>query len=130
MRLLVVLVASLGAFAPPLSGGTQILRSRTDVVAVYATVVDRSNRPVVGLPRGAFEIREDGTVQAVTVFSADRQAVSVAVMIDESPSLFAMRDNLKSAASLFISELTSADRAIVGGFSHLVRLDPALTADQ
>ena len=40
--------------------------------SITATVTDRDGHPVVGLPREAFEVYEDGEHQDVTQFTGDR----------------------------------------------------------
>jgi hypothetical protein len=56
-------------------------RTGVRTVAVYATVSDREGRLVPDLDRAAFEIRDNGQPEPVTVFSNESQAITVAVML-------------------------------------------------
>src|SRR5687767_2553557 len=53
------------------------IRSGARTVAVYATVTDAQGRLVPDLTREAFEIYDNGKLQATTVFSSDIQPITV-----------------------------------------------------
>jgi Ca-activated chloride channel family protein len=112
--------------APPQS----TFRSGVSTVEVYATVTDRTGQLMPDLTQDDFEIREDGKVQPLTIFQAGFQAITIAIMVDESPSLFAVAGRTRDAVSEFASRLRISDRAIVGTFSHIVRLDGRLTSNR
>jgi Ca-activated chloride channel homolog len=61
--------------------------ARTDVVEVYATVLDSRGEPVQGLSREAFTVLEDDQRQAITVFAAGTVPLTLAVAVDRSWSM-------------------------------------------
>jgi Ca-activated chloride channel family protein len=104
-------------------------RTGINTVEVYATVVDREGRLVPDLTRDDFELRDNGKPQPLTVFEAGTQAITIAIMLDESPSLFEVSPRLTDAIMAFAMELDPKDRAALGAFSHYVRFNPQLTDD-
>lgn len=70
--------------ASPQSGQIKI---EVDLVSIPVSVVDRANRPIVDLPRDAFEIYDEGKVQNIRLFEAEtHQPIDIALMIDSSMS--------------------------------------------
>ena len=107
-------------------GQQRSFRSATNTVEVYATVTDRQGRQVTNLTQADFEIQDNGKTQPITVFDAGVQAITIAVLIDESPSVFESSERIKSAVASFANRLLPIDRAALGAFSHVVRLEPKL----
>ena len=99
-------------------------------VPIYATVTDQSGALVTDLGAADFLISENGARQAVTVFTNDIQAITIAILIDTSPSLFPAFSRAVGALQEFTGRLTPADRACLGTFSHVVTLDPTLTGNR
>ncbi len=60
------------------------LKIPVELVVVPVTVEDKDGRLVPGLQKGDFEVREEGTVQKLTYFSADPLPLSVAILFDRS----------------------------------------------
>ncbi len=54
----------------------------TNFVQVPVTVKDRQGRPVDGLESSDFVVKENGTVQKLTFFTADPFALAVAIVLD------------------------------------------------
>jgi Ca-activated chloride channel homolog len=104
-------------------------RGGVSTVEIYATVVDHEGRLVADLTRDDFEVRDNGRPQPLTVFEAGTQAITIAIMLDESPSLFEVSPRLTDAIMAFALELGPNDRAALGAFSHYVRFNPQLTDD-
>ena len=62
-----IAVAAAVAAMCPVAGTAQFsYRTHVDIAGFTVTVVDRSGEPVRGLTGEDFEVREDGTPQAVT----------------------------------------------------------------
>jgi Ca-activated chloride channel homolog len=101
----------------------------SNIVEVFATVTDRGGRLVTGLTQADFEVRDNGRTQPIAVFEAASQPVAIAVLLDESPSLFESSARLKAAVSVFANALLPGDRATLGAFSHIVRIEPKLTGN-
>jgi Ca-activated chloride channel family protein len=103
-------------------------RSGTRAVPIYATVTDSAGGLVTNLSAADFVVNDNGARQRVTVFKNDVQAITIAILIDTSPSLFPAFGREASAVKAFVGRLTHDDRACLGMFSHVVTLDPSLTA--
>jgi len=104
-------------------------RSAVNTVEVYATVTDRTGRLVPDLSASDFEILDNGKAQSITVFDRGTQPITIAIMLDESPSLFDVSGRVTSAIHAFAKNLLPGDRAVLGAFSHSVRLNSEFTAD-
>lgn len=98
----------------------RVLRSGVDVVAVTATVFDPDGRLVLGLPREAFEVYEDGEPQTITQFTNERVPVGLGVLLDQSDSMFGQRMvDARAAVERFLFELLNpADEFFVLAFNH------------
>ncbi len=99
-------------------------RSGAKTVAVYATVAEKEGRLITNLTRDAFEIRDNGKPQPLTVFSTDVQPVSVVMMLDRSGS---MRGNVRlveQAAEAFVNNLGPGDTARIGTFADRIVIQP------
>src|SRR5262245_37456316 len=103
--------------------GDRVLKSGVDIVAVTATVVDADGHLVLGLPREAFEIYEDGERQTITQFTNERVPVGLGVLLDVSDSMFGQRIvDARAAVERFLFELLDKnDEFSVVAFNHQPR---------
>ncbi|HVQ41983.1 MAG TPA: VWA domain-containing protein [Vicinamibacterales bacterium] len=122
MKLTVLGLAAIVAALPQ-----QIFRSGVNTVEIYATVVDRDGRHVPDLTKDDFQIYDDTKPVKVDVFAAGTQPITMALMVDESPSVSRVADRIESAVKEFSKHFLPGDRATIGAFSHIVRLDPKLS---
>jgi Ca-activated chloride channel family protein len=100
-------------------------RTATDLVSVYATVLDDDGRLVPNLSRQDFQIKDDGREQPITLFSNDVQPFSVVVMLDRSGSMAAHYETVRRAARAFVRQMRPEDRARIGSFSSDISIGPA-----
>jgi Ca-activated chloride channel homolog len=103
-------------------------RTGANTVAVYATVT-QGQRLVTDLPREAFEIRDGGKPQPISVFSTDPQPLRVVMMLDRSGS---MRQNFRlveAAGEAFVRGLRPGDRMRIGSFAERVEIFPEAFTD-
>ena len=116
--------AVLRAQGPPIRREPRALRSSVEVTAVTVTVRDRDGRLVPDLPRGAFEVYEDGVAQAITQFTNERVPVGVGLLLDVSDSMFGQRIvDARLAVERFLIDLLAADDAFfVMTFNHVPEL--------
>ena len=112
-----------------LPGQQPTFRSSVNTVEVYATVTDRAGRLVPDLSAADFEILDNGKTQPITVFDRGTQPITIAIMLDESPSLFDVSGRITTAIQAFAKNLLPGDRAVLGAFSHVIRLNPQFTGD-
>jgi VWFA-related protein len=123
----VVVVAMVGALAAQ----SHQYRTATNVVPVYATVLDRDGRLVTDLRRDEFEVLDNGRPQVLTTFAAGAQAITVVMLIDRSGSVEEHFPLVTDAAAEFVRQLTPDDKARIGSFSDGIQIDPEdFTADQ
>src|SRR5215471_19236389 len=80
---------------PPQQGG---FRSTTDLVPVFATVLDKNGQFVRGLTRDDFTILDDGKPQTIVGFSDEAQAISASVILDTSSSMASALPHVFGAA--------------------------------
>lgn len=120
-----ILIASLTQSQQP------TFKSGARTVAVYATVAQKDGRLVTDLAREAFEIRDEGKPQPITVFSTEVQPVSVVVMLDHSGSMRGNVGLVEQAAEAFIKNLGPGDTARIGTFADRIVIQPeSFTSDQ
>jgi Ca-activated chloride channel family protein len=85
-------------------------RTAVDLISVTATVTDRGGRFVGGLRAEDFEIYENGKLQAITQFDAERVPVSLGIALDTSGSMQGEKMSAARAAlSRFVYDLLGQD---------------------
>lgn len=115
------LCAALAAQEPPQQ---PTFRSGASTVAVYATVTDSGGRLVPNLTKDDFEVYDNGKLQPLTLFEAETQPITIAIMLDRSGS---MKENfalVNAGAEEFVRKLLPIDKARIGTFAATIRLDP------
>ncbi|MGH9311283.1 MAG: VWA domain-containing protein, partial [Vicinamibacterales bacterium] len=110
---LIAALAVAGAATLTAAAGGQFT-SAVNIVEVYATVTDEAGKPVGGLEKDDFVVREDGEVQQVSTFAAGEFPLSVALAIDRSFSMAGSRlESARSAARIFFGELRDTDESML-----------------
>jgi Ca-activated chloride channel family protein len=96
----------------------------TELVEVYATVVDAKGEPVIDLPADAFTVLEEGARQPVSAFTAGEFPLTVAIALDRS---FSMTDRglltARAGAIRLLDQLRARDRVRIlatGGGTEIV----------
>jgi VWFA-related protein len=106
-------------------------RAGVHTVSVYATVFDAAGRLVPNLTEGDFEVFDDGVRQPITQFENAIQPITVVLLLDRSTSVWQNFDLEREGAERFVAELLDADRARVGSFNGMIRIEPAgFTSDR
>jgi len=93
-------------------------RSRVLTVEVHATVRGPDGQLVTGLTKDDFEVFDNGKRRDVTVFSADVQPISIALLLDRSGSVARQAEKITAAAETFVRALLPADRAALHSLSY------------
>src|SRR5215218_6427502 len=75
--------------------------SRSDLVVLRVSVVDRRAGFVSGLPRESFVVQEDGRPQPIQFFENEDTPVTVGLVIDCSGSMQPRRDSVIAAGMAF-----------------------------
>lgn len=95
---------------------------------LFVVVTDRSGKPVRGLGRDRFRVRQDGAEQEIASFDdAGNLPLTVGLAIDSSASMFRKLDKVElAAASLLRGGLSTRDSALLVDFdTHPKLLSPA-----
>jgi VWFA-related protein len=123
---------SLVACAAVATLGAQTARFTTGVAAVRVDVlVTDRGRPLTGLARAEFDLRDNGVMQAVTDVSFETLPLNLLCVLDLSGSVTGSPlANLKDGLGALIDALAPADRAALITFSQRLQLHTRLTGDQ
>ncbi|MBZ5618978.1 MAG: VWA domain-containing protein [Acidobacteriia bacterium] len=108
------------------------IRSDVRLVLLDVSVKDREGGFVSGLAQDNFSVFENGRPQKITVFANDDLPVTVGILVDESFSMRAKRDDVLTAAQTFIEESNPRDEIFVLNFNDRVTRGlpgPALFSD-
>lgn len=124
------LVALALAVGIPAAAQQPTFRSSTQVVSLFATVLDAQNRLVPDLTQDDFQILDNDKPQKLTVFQSENQPITVVVMLDTSGSMTASIQLLKAAAEQFIVRLLPEDKAAVGAFNDKIELSAQFSNDR
>jgi Ca-activated chloride channel family protein len=122
--------AALAASAPQDPQTPPVFRGVTETVAIYATVIDRYGEMVRNLDRDDFIVEDDGRRQDLSVFVADFQPITAAVLVDTSASMTLNLDLARTAAEQFVIRMMPGDRVRVGSFSDRIDLGESFTDDR
>jgi VWFA-related protein len=117
-------VFAVAALAAPAPQQQPTFRSGARTVAVYATVTDKDGRLLPDLERDAFEIRDNGKPQPISVFSRDVQPITVVTMLDRSGSMRGNVGLVEKAAQEFVRRLGPEDKARIGTFAERIDIQP------
>jgi Ca-activated chloride channel family protein len=110
--------------ATPASQQQPTFRSGARTVAVYATVTDKEGRLIPDLEREAFEIRDNGKPQPLSVFSREVQPITVVTLLDRSTSMRGNVGLVEKAAEEFVGRLDPGDKARIGTFAERIEIQP------
>jgi Ca-activated chloride channel family protein len=120
---LALLVASVAVSHAALQG-QQPFRTATEIVPIYATVTDRDGRLVPDLTKANFEVRDNGQVQPITVFSNEIQPITIIIVLDRSGSMMPHSDVVLHAAETFVRQLLPDDRVRIADFGLKILIRP------
>ncbi len=115
--------AEASAHAPTFAAGARTVR-------VPVSVLDKAGQPVLGLKSASFQVSDDGKRQAVTLFSAERRPLRIALALDISRSMDNKIRQVGAALSHFIDLLEPADEILVITFNDRVQVVQDFTSDR
>jgi Ca-activated chloride channel family protein len=105
-------------------------RAGTQIVPVFATVLDTQGRIVPSLEQTDFTILDNGRPQEITFFQNEVTPFTVVVMMDYSASMTANLELLEAAAEQFLLRLLPEDKGQVGAFSDKIQFSGTFTSDR
>lgn len=106
-----------GASAP------SVLLSRTDLVAIPATVTDAHGNFVAGLTIDNFRILEDGRSQNISFFEQENTPVTVGLIVDHSGSMGPRLREVAAAVVAFAHSSNPEDEMFVVDFDDRVSVE-------
>jgi len=106
-----------------------VFRGTGDSVRLFVTVTDRDGRLVTTLSRDAFEVRDEGKPQPITLFDNTPQPIRLIVMLDVSGSMEGNLPLLRAGAEELFARLRPDDVVRVGTFGIDVDISPSFTND-
>jgi VWFA-related protein len=120
--------ATLAAIVLGASGAASqqpVFRGTGDAVRVFTTVTDRDGRIATNLTKDAFEVRDDGKPQPITLFDNTPQPIRLIVMLDVSGSMHGNLPLLRGASEQLFARLSPDDVARVGTFGIDITINPS-----
>lgn len=107
-----------------------VIRVGVNLVLVDATVKTKAGQIMSELKKGDFELREDGVVQNIDVFSRDELTLDVALVLDLSDSIGPFLGPLRDAANTALAALKPDDEVALFTFSTDAQLRVPFTEDK
>jgi Ca-activated chloride channel family protein len=110
--------------------GVSVFRAGTELVQVYATVLDRHNHYVDGLTRESFQVLENGQPQPLSSFEDPSDGVSCALILDTTGSMEKTLPFVRNSVTRFIDQLGPKDSIAVYTFAERLERKQDFTADR
>jgi Ca-activated chloride channel family protein len=102
----------------------------TQVVSLFATVLDSQKRLVPSLVQSDFEVFDNEKPQPISYFDNEIQPITVIAMLDTSGSMTGNIDFLRRAAQEFLLRLLPADKGRVGAFNDKIQMSARFTSNR
>jgi Ca-activated chloride channel family protein len=106
------------------------IRVAVNLVLVDATVKTKDGQIMANLKKDDFEVREDGAVQKIDIFSRDELPLDVALVLDLSDSIGPFLGPLRDASMVALAALKPDDQVALFTFSTEAEMRLALTKDK
>jgi Ca-activated chloride channel homolog len=107
-----------------------VVRVDGNLVMLDATVKTKAGQIMANLKKEDFELREDGVVQKIDVFSRDELPLTVALVLDLSDSIGPFLGPLRDAATTALTALKPEDEVALFTFSTEAELCVPYTNDK
>jgi len=126
----VILACACALSASLLAEQQPLFRSGTQVVSLFATVVDAQKRLVPGLAKEDFEVLDNDKPQPLVFFQSETQPITVIAMLDTSGSMTGTIPLLRAATEQLLLRLLPADKGRVGAFNDKIQFSSRFTSDR
>jgi Ca-activated chloride channel family protein len=123
LLLLLAAAATLAFQRPP-------FRADTQLVAVYATVIDKHRQLVPNFLAEDFELLDNGIPQPVEFFGNTRQPIAAVLLLDTSAQTTLSFERVRDAAEQFVLRLPPEDQARICAFNDRIQCSGAFTNDR
>ncbi len=129
---LLMVFAAMGFQLPVLAQdpAQSIIRVGVNLVLIDATVKTKTGQIMDDLKKENFEVREDGVVQKLDVFSRDELPLNVALSLDLSDSIGPFLEPLRDAANTALSSLKTDDEVALFTFATEAQMRVPFTKDK
>ncbi|HWQ32628.1 MAG TPA: VWA domain-containing protein [Blastocatellia bacterium] len=129
ISLLLISVCALAQQAE--SPAQEIVKVRTELVTVDAQVTDKKTREIVrNLRVQDFELFEDDAKQQIEYFSQDKLPLSIVLLLDISPSVRPVIEEIRNGALQALQQLKPEDEIALMVFSGWTELIQDFTKDR
>lgn len=118
-----------GEITPDQDAGTFVFKKQVDEVVLHATVVDQHGQLATHLDRNAFSVLEDGQPQTITSFRRQDVPVAIGIVVDNSGSMRAKRNEVNQAVVNLIRASNPDDQVFIVNFSENSYLDQDFTSN-
>jgi VWFA-related protein len=108
----------------------EVVKVETSLITIPVSVFDRNGLYIPGLKLENFSIFEDGREQQIAYFGTDDKPVTVALLLDTSPSTHYRIEEIHKAAEAFVNQLGPEDSIIVIEFNSSVKIQSSRTRDR
>jgi VWFA-related protein len=92
--------------------------SDSRLVVLNVSLFDKDGKIVNDVPRSAFTVYENGQKQEITVFKQEDVPISLGLIIDNSASMTAKRDQVASAALALVKASNPQDEVFIINFNE------------
>jgi Ca-activated chloride channel homolog len=106
-----------------------VFTSETNLVPLYASVVDKNGKLLTNIPQSAFKILENGVEQPIKIFRREDVPVSMGIIIDNSGSMRDKRTKVAAAALDLVKASNPQDEVFLVNFNDEAYLDQDFTSD-
>jgi Ca-activated chloride channel homolog len=110
--------------------GPEVVRVKSRLVEVYATVYDSGGHYVDNLGRERFQVLEDGKPQPIASFETNVERLSCAILLDTTGSMASTLPRVKNAVTKLIDALGPNDTVAIYSFDRQVTLRQEFTTDK
>jgi len=113
----------------PADQETAIFTADTNLVVLYASVVDKNGKLLTTLPQSAFKVYENNVEQPLKTFRHEDVPVSMGILIDNSGSMRDKRTKVAAAALALVKASNPEDEEFLVNFNDEPYLDQEFTSD-
>ncbi len=111
----------------PADQETAIFTADTNLVVLYASVVDKNGKLLTTLPQSAFKVYENNVEQPLKTFRHEDVPVSMGILIDNSGSMRDKRAKVAAASLALVKASNPEDEVFLVNFNDEPYLDQEFT---